>query len=130
MNAQPKEYILFSNQIEFSFREHCVNECKSNSYYDDFISLEDKSDIDKFLRPAFYASGIGDLMIQLFADVLCVPTVVLSSAQDMDVSVHFPSKRQLSVSPIIVAYQAEGRGHFDGTLEEDFDDQARAGMCA
>ena len=61
-------------------------------------------------------------MIQLFADVLCVPTVVLSSAQDMDVSVHFPSKRQLSVSPIIVAYQAEGRGHFDGTLEEDFDD--------
>ena len=61
-------------------------------------------------------------MIQLCADVLCVPTVVLSSAQDMDVSVHFPSKRQLSVSPIIVAYQAEGRGHFDGTLEEDFDE--------
>ena len=69
-------------------------------------------------------------MIQLFADVLCVPTVVLSSAQDMDVSVHFPSKRQLSVSPIIVAYQAEVRGHFDGTLEGDFDDQARPDMCA
>ena len=40
-------------------------------------------------------------------------------------SVHFPSKRQLSVSPIIVAYQAEGGDHFDGTLEEDFDDRAR-----
>ena len=124
------ECILFSNQIEFSFREHCVNKCKSNSYYDDLISLEDKSDIDKFLRPGFYASGVGDLMFQLCADVLCVPIVVFSSAQDMDVSVLFPSKRQLSVSPIIVAYQAEGGGHFDGILEEDFDDRARPGMCA
>ena len=62
------------------------------------------------------------MIIQLCADVLCVPIVALSSAQDMDVSVHFPSKRQLSVSPIIVVYQAEGRGHFDGTLEEDFDE--------
>ena len=70
------------------------------------------------------------MIIQLCADVLCVPIVVLSSAQDMDVSVHFPSKRQLPVSPIIVAYQAERRGHFDGTLEEDFDDHARPGMFA
>ena len=101
------ECILFSNQIEFSFRKHCVNKCKSNSYYDDLISLEDKSDIDKFLRPGFYASGVGGLMFQLCADVLCVPIVVFSSAQDMDASVFFPSKRQLLVSPIIVAYQAE-----------------------
>ena len=84
----------------------------------------------KFFRPGFYASGVGDLMIQLCADVLCVPIVVLSSAQDIDVSVHFPSKRQLLVSPIIVAYQAEGGGHFDGTLEEDFDDRAMSGICA
>ena len=69
-------------------------------------------------------------MIQLCADVLCVPIVVLLSAEDMDVSVPFPSKRQLLVSPIIVAYQAEGGGHFDGTSEEDFDDRARPGMCA
>ena len=47
------ECILFSNQIEFSFREHCVNKCKSNIYYDDLISLEDKSDIDKFFDPDF-----------------------------------------------------------------------------
>ena len=86
--------------------------------------------IDKFLRPGFYASGVGDLIIQLSADVLRVPIVALLCAQDMDVSVHFPSKRQLSVSPIIVAYQAEGRGHLDGTLKEDFDDLARPGMCA
>ena len=45
-------------------------------------------------------------------------------------SVHFPSKRQLSVSPIIVAYQAEGEIHFDGILKEDFDDRSRPGMCA
>ena len=70
-----------------------------------------------------------DLVIQLYADVLCVLIVVLSSAQDMNVSLHFPSKKQLSVSPIIVAHQAEGGGHFDGTLEEDFDDCARPGMC-
>ena len=69
-------------------------------------------------------------MIQLCADVLCVPIVALSSAQDMDVSIHFPSKRQLSVSPIIVAYRAEVQGHFDGTLKRDFDDQARPDMCA
>ena len=68
-------------------------------------------------------------MIQLCADVLCVPIVVLSSAPDMDVSVHFPSKRQLSVSLSVVVYQAEGGGHFDGTLEEDFDDHARPSMC-
>ena len=110
MNAQPREYILFSNQIEFSFREHCVNECKSNSYYNDFISLEDKSDIDKFYRRGFYTSGVGDLMIELCADALCVPIVMLSSAQNMDLSVHLPSKRQLSVSPIIVVHQADGRG--------------------
>ena len=70
------------------------------------------------------------MIIHLCADVLCVPIVALSSAQDMDVSVHFPSKRQLPVSPIIVAYQVEGGGHFNGTLEEDFDDLARPGMCA
>ena len=70
------------------------------------------------------------MIIQLSADVLCVSIVALSSAQDMDVSVHFPSERQLPVSPIIVAYQVEGGGHFDGTLEEDFDDLARPGMCA
>ena len=69
-------------------------------------------------------------MIQLCADVLCVPIVVLSSAQDIDVSVHFPSKRQLLVSSIFVAYQAEDEGLFDGTLEEDFDDRAGPGMCA
>ena len=70
------------------------------------------------------------MIFQLCADVLCVPIVVFSSAQDMDVSVLFPSKRQLSVSPIIVAYQAEGEGHFDGILEEEFDDRSRPGMCA
>ena len=70
------------------------------------------------------------MIIQLCADVLCVPIVALSSSQNMDVSVHFPFKRQLSVSPIIVAYQAEDRGHLNGTLEEDFDDLARPGMCA
>ena len=55
---------------------------------------------------------------------------MFSSAQDMDVSVLFLSKKQLSVSPIIVAYQAEGGGHFDVILEEDFDDRARPVMCA
>ena len=39
------------------------------------------------------------MIFQLCADVLCVPIFVFSSAQDMDVSVLFPSKRQLSVSP-------------------------------
>ena len=69
-------------------------------------------------------------MFQLCADLLCVPIFVFSSAQDMDVSPLFLFKRQLSVSPIIAAYQAEGGGHFDGILEEDFDDRARPGMCA
>ena len=69
-------------------------------------------------------------MFQLCADVLCVPIVVFSPGQDIDVSVHFPSKTKLSVSPIIVAYQAEGGGHFDGILEEDFNDRVRPGMCA
>ena len=68
--------------------------------------------------------------MQLCADVLCVPIVALSSAQDMDVSIHFPSKRQFSVSPIIVAYRGEVRSHFDGKLKRDFDDQARPDMCA
>ena len=49
-------------------------------------------------------------MIELCADALCVPIVMLSSAQNMDLSVHLPSKRQLSVSPIIVVHQADGRG--------------------
>ena len=69
-------------------------------------------------------------MFQLCADVLCVPIVVFPSAQDMDLSVLFLSKTQLSVSSIIVLYQAEGGDHFDGILEEDFDDCARPGMCA
>ena len=68
-------------------------------------------------------------MSHLCPDVLCVLIVVFSSAQDIDVPVHFPSKRQLSVSPIIVAYQAESGGHFDEILEEDFDDRAKPGMC-
>ena len=55
--------------------------------------LKIRMKIDKFLWPGFYASGVGDLIIHLCADVLCVPIVALSSAQDMDVSVHFPSKR-------------------------------------
>ena len=70
-------------------------------------------------------------MIELCADVLCVLVVMLSSAQDMDFSVHFPSKRQLSGFTDYCSVSSRGwRCHFDGTLEENFDDQARPGMCA
>ena len=53
-------------------------------------------------------------MIDVCADILGVPIIVISSLLDMNVSIHLPQKHQLINSPIFLAYNASASGHYDG----------------
>ena len=68
-----------------------------------------------FLELGYYNSGIGDLVVPAFTDILGVPIVVISSSAEMDVSIHFPQNKILSGKAIYLAHNVEG--HYDATDE-------------
>lgn len=94
---------------------------------DEFVATEDMSDIEQFEKKVFFASGIGDLLINLCADVLGLPIVLLTSLKDMDVYIQFPRRHQITSLPIYLCYNADGPGHYDGTNPLDLEDMQLEG---
>lgn len=79
------------------------------------MTKEDINDIDSFMTAGVFASNIGDLVVDVCADVLGLPIVVISSLSQMNVSIHLPKHQQHSDSPIYLSYDASASGHYDGT---------------
>ncbi|XP_057310862.1 uncharacterized protein LOC130648786 [Hydractinia symbiolongicarpus] len=92
-----------------------VHELKSGEQYKNYMTKEDINDIDSFMTAGVFASNIGDLVVDVCADVLGLPIVVISSLSQMNVSIHLPKHQQHSDSPIYLSYDASASGHYDGT---------------
>jgi hypothetical protein len=92
-----------------------VNEVHANERFFAFITVEDMAHISDYLQLGTFASGTGDLVVDACTEILGTPIVVISSAKEMDVSIHIPEKRQLTSTPLFLAYMVNGPGHYDGT---------------
>ena len=107
------------------FREKFVKEVKHCQWFQDFVSDKDLSDIDEYKKNGVFASGVGDIIVDACSNILCIPIVVISSIDNMAVTLHRPQLSQIS-NPLYLAYNADGPGHYDGTKEltqEDIGDE-------
>ena len=108
------------------FREKFVKEVRHCQWFQDFVSYKDLSDIDEYRKNGVFASGVGDIVVDVCANTLCISIVVLSSWDSMAVTLHRPQLSQISANPLYLAYNADGAGHYDGTKEltqEDIRDE-------
>ena len=108
------------------FREKFVEELKHCQWFQDFVSDKDLSDIDEYKKNGVFTSGVGDIIVDLCANILRIPIVVISSIDNMAVTLHGPQLSQTSSNPLYLAYNADGPGHYDGTKElthEDIGDE-------
>ena len=108
------------------FREKVVEEVKYCQWFQDFVSDKDLSDIDEYRKNGVFASGVGDIILDACADILCIPIVVISPIDNITVTLHRPQLSQISSNPLYLAYNADGPGHYDGTKEltqEDIGDE-------
>ena len=69
------------------------------------------SGLSAFRQPGTWASSIGDLVIKVCSDVLCVPIIIISSSTEMNVVPFIPEEIQITV-PIYIAFKP---GHYDAT---------------
>ena len=99
------------------FREKFVEEVKYCQWFQDFVSDKDLSDIDEYRKNGIFASGVGDIIVDACVNVLCIPIVVISSIDNMAVTLHRSQLSQISSNPLYLACNAEGPGHYDGTKE-------------
>ena len=108
------------------FREKFVEEVKHCQWFQDIVSDKDLSDIDEYKKNGVFTSGVGYVIVGTYANILCIPIVVISSIDSMAVTLHRPQLSQISSNPLYLAYNTDGPGHYDGTKEltqEDIGDE-------
>ena len=99
------------------FREKFVEEVKYCQWFQDFVSDKDLSDINEYRKNGVFASGVGDIIVDACVYILCIPIVVISSIDNMEVTLHRPQLSQISSNPFCLAYNADGPGDYNGTKE-------------
>ena len=73
-----------------------------------------------------FAPRVGDIIVDACANILCISIVVMSSIDDMAVTLHRAQLSQISSNPLYLAYDADWPGHYDGSKEltqEDIGDE-------
>ena len=77
---------LSLNDMLYSlFIEKFVEEVKYCQWFQDFVSDKDLSDINEYRKNGVFASGVGDIIVDACANILCIPIVVISSIDNMAV---------------------------------------------
>ena len=103
--------------LYFLFREKFVEEVKHCQWFQDFVSGKDLSDIDEYKKNGVFTSGVGYIIVDACANILCIPIVVISSIDSMAVTLHRPQLSQISSNSLYLAYNTDVPGHYDGTKE-------------
>ena len=75
-----------------------------NEKYKDFLLPDD--DITSYLNHGVFASNVGDFIIDVCSNILCVPIVVITSIADMSLEVFLP-KRNMVETQLFLAYNCE-----------------------
>ena len=107
-------------------REKFVEEVKYCQWFQNFVSDKDLGDIDEYRKNGVFGSGVGGIIVNAWANILCIPIVVISSIDSMAVTLHRPQLSQIPANPLYLAYNADGPGHYDATKEltqEDIGDE-------
>ena len=113
------------------FREKFAEEVKHCQWFQDFVSDKNLSDIDEYRKNGVFASGVGDIIVDACANILCIPIVVISSIDIIAVTLHRPQLSQISANPLYLASNVDGPGNYDGTKEltqEDIGDEIMKSM--
>lgn len=101
-----------------NIRKLFVTELQGNlAAYKDWIDMEKvnvEEDLKNFQQSGFFSSDIGDLCVKVCANLLQVPIIVVPSLPNVKFFPFLPTKFT-STTPIYVAYNHTGPGHYDGT---------------
>ena len=98
-------------------RELFVNEVTENiEDYRDWMTFGDNEleEVRIFKQDGFFAHEVGDLCAKAMAKLLKIPIVVVT-ALPATPTVPFLPQEFLTTTPIYVAYDHSGPGHYDGT---------------
>ena len=74
-------------------------------------------DIERFKKDGFFASEIGDLCAKVCANILRIPIVLITALPTVP-SIPFLPKVFVTTTPIYLAYDHSGPGHYDATKGE------------
>ena len=100
-------------------RQLFVNELLTNKQeYKEWLTEDcTEADIEMFKRNGFFTSELGDLCAKACANVLKIPLVLITALPDVP-SVPFIPKSFVTTSPIFIAYDHSGPGHYNATKGE------------
>ena len=93
------------------YRERVLEEAKHCQWFQNFFSDKDISDIDNYRKNDVFASRIGDVIVDVCRNILCIPIVVISSIDNMTLTLRILS------NPLYLVYNADEPVHYDGTKE-------------
>ena len=96
-------------------RKKFVKEVKDCQWFQDFVSGKNVSAIDEYRKNSAFLSRVPDIIVDVCANILSISTVVISSIDNMAVTLHRPKLSQISSNPPCLAYNADGLGHYGGT---------------
>ena len=103
--------------VAIRLRQLAVNEWLENSAsYQEFMMDNDiKLEAPKFLSSGFYHSDLADTMVLSLANALEATITVFSSVECHPLFCVTPRK-QITSTPIMIAFTQFGSGHYDGVL--------------
>lgn len=106
---------ILSEQLRLA----AVNEWKSNpDYYANFITsdLDINQEAEKFKANGFFASDLGDSVLNALANVLSIQMIVFTAQESYPV-IHVTPRQIKCNYPIYLAFTNAGCGHYDAVLD-------------
>lgn len=95
---------LFVEELTNNFNEY-------NSWMTNICSL---AEIEKFKTNGYFASEVGDLCAIACAKILRIPIVLITALPSIP-SIPFVPPEFVTVTPLYIAYDHSGPGHYDAT---------------
>lgn len=103
-------------EIARRLRELVVQEWLCNeAQYHHLVGEDDDytTEVEHLLTPGHFAASIGDSMPLAAANALNIPILLVTSVQNMPLTIVSPEVQSISKIPLVLAFTQEGAGHYD-----------------
>ena len=91
--------------------------------YKSFVSADDRLTAEEFYKKGMFATGIGDLVMNVLADIFTVPIIVISSSAQHPIIPILPDKPIID-QPLYVALDISSVGHYSATRQINNNDNS------
>ena len=102
-----------TDTMAYGLRQSAVTEIEQkSSFYSNFFENMEQLNISEYRNDGKFEGAMGDAMITSLSNALQIPILIVTARPDIEV-ILIECKQSISGTPICVAYNHEGPGHYD-----------------